>query len=75
MFRDCYSLESLDLSKFVFNNAPEVREMFREIGKEVSSKPIGIKVTADAKSYLESKTGVNATGINAGYAQYVIGNN
>ena len=66
-FNGCSLLTSLDLSTFSFTNNYNIYMMLKNVGQNVDTKPIVIKVTEDGYTYLKNGN----TGINSNYAKFV----
>ena len=69
MFNGCQSLTSLDLLSFSFKNNVSTTDMLNYIAEDATNKPISIKVTPEAYTYLTVTT--NNCNINTNYAKFV----
>ena len=69
MFYGCQALTSLDLLSFSFKNNVNTTNMLASVGSNASNKPITIKVTPEAHTYLTVTT--NNCNIDSNYAKFV----
>ena len=69
MFDHCQALTSLDLLSFSFKNNVSTTDMLNYIAEDATNKPISIKVTPEAYTYLTVTT--NNCNINTNYAKFV----
>ena len=68
MFNGCKSLASLDLGSFNFSMVTTFSDMFVDLGKEATNKPISVYVS---QAGYEMLVNANDTGIDPDYAQCV----
>ena len=69
MFYGCQALTSLDLLSFSFKDNVDTADMLASVGSNASNKPISIKVSPEAHTYLTVTT--NNCNIDSNYAKFV----